>query len=130
MRTEAKTFLDKMGITVTSLCALHCISMPFLLPLLPLLGLSFVGNEAFEMSLFTITIALGFSALSAGYFRYHQRLYPLIFLMIGFVIYLAKLWVGMENEPVFVVLSASFIVTSHVLNMKLTQTHSNCESHP
>ena len=33
-----RSVFDKVGITVTSLCAIHCIMLPVILPLLPLLG--------------------------------------------------------------------------------------------
>lgn len=129
MRDQAKNFLDKMGIAVTSLCALHCILLPFILPLLPLVGLAFVVNEAFEMGLFATTVVLGFSALSSGYFRYHRRLYPLLMLFTGCAIYIFKLWVGLEDDPSLVMLSASCIVVAHLFNMKLTNEHDRCECH-
>lgn len=129
LRTYAKNFLDKMGIAVTSLCALHCIILPFLLPLLPLVGLTFIVDEAFEISLFATTVVLGFSALSSGYFRYHRRLYPMLLLFVGCFIYVMKLLFGIEDDPVFVMLSASFIVAAHMLNMKFTNEHDRCECH-
>lgn len=130
MRAYAKNFLDKMGIAVTSLCALHCILLPVLLPLIPLIGLTFIVDEAFEMSLFATTVVLGFSALSSGYFRYHRRLYPMVMLFVGCIIYLTKLWIGIEDDPILVMLSAAFIVAAHMLNMKLTSEHDQCECHP
>jgi len=38
---ENPTKLDKLGIWVSSLCALHCLALPVLVPLLPLIGSSF-----------------------------------------------------------------------------------------
>lgn len=129
MRTYAKNFLDKMGIAVTSLCAFHCILLPFLLPLLPLLSLTFIVDEAFEMSLFATTVVLGFSALSSGYFRYHRRFSPMLLLLVGCLIYVMKMVLGIEDDPVFVMFSTSFIIAAHMLNMKLTNEHDRCECH-
>ena len=68
--------LDKVGIAVTSLCAIHCIMLPVLLPILPLLGLTWVHNHAFERIILLITMVLGFITLFAGFHRYHRKLYP------------------------------------------------------
>ena len=75
--------LDKVGIAVTSLCAIHCIMLPVLLPVLPLLGLTSVHNHAFERIILLITMVLGFITLFAGFHRYHRKLYPFYSLFLG-----------------------------------------------
>jgi hypothetical protein len=52
--------LDKVGIAVTSLCAIHCIMLPVLLPVLPLLGLTAVHNLALELFVFMLSMLFCF----------------------------------------------------------------------
>ena len=73
--------LDRIGITATSLCALHCIMLPILLPALPLLGLGFLADHAWEHVFLLITALLGGFALYSGYKRYHQKYYPFYLLL-------------------------------------------------
>ena len=64
--------LDKIGITATSLCALHCILLPVILPALPLLGLSFLADHFWEHVFLILTAIMGTFALFTGFKRYHD----------------------------------------------------------
>ena len=74
--------LDRIGITATSLCALHCILLPILLPILPLMGLSFLADHTWEHIFLMMTAVLGTVALFSGFKRYHKRLYPFLFTLL------------------------------------------------
>jgi hypothetical protein len=45
-KTSAR--LDSIGITASTLCAIHCAAMPLLFTSLPLLGLGFLANAWVE----------------------------------------------------------------------------------
>ena len=120
--------LDKIGITATSLCALHCILLPILLPFLPLLGLSFLADHAWEHVFLLMTAALGSIALFTGFKRYHKRLYPLYLLFLGVIIYWIKHDFSETLEPVFIVVGASLIVAAHIINLKLCNSCRECSS--
>merc|ERR1712063_179408 len=78
---ENPTKLDKLGIWVSSLCALHCLALPVLVPLLPLIGSSFFAQVWFERTILSFSILVGAVALISGATRYHGRLYPLVLLL-------------------------------------------------
>jgi hypothetical protein len=64
--------LDKAGVTASFLCAIHCAIMPFLVTVLPLVGLSFLASEPVEWGLLAASGTLGTLSLCAG-FREHKR---------------------------------------------------------
>jgi hypothetical protein len=122
----AKNLLDKIGIAATSLCAIHCLLLPFILPILPMVGASFIAGEVFEDVVLVCTMMLGFVALYSGYKRYHGQIYPFVLLFGGGFIYWQKDMLGVEVEPYLVLMGASLVVAAHVLNMKLCRRCSDC----
>ena len=111
--------LDRIGITATSLCALHCIMLPILLPALPFLGLGFLADHAWEHVFLIITGLLGAFALHSGYKRYHQQRYPFYLLAAGIVIYWIKHDFSEDIQPLFIFIGASLIISAHFINLKL-----------
>jgi len=120
--------LDRIGIAATSLCALHCILLPILLPALPLLGLSFMADHTWEHVFLIMTAVLGTIALFFGFKRYHRRLYPFYLLYLGVAIYWMKHDFSESLEPLFIILGAGLIVSSHFVNMKLCNSCKSCEN--
>lgn len=112
--------LDKTGIWVTTLCALHCLLLPVILPMLSLIGLSFIGEELLERTILSISLVVGFIALVVG-MRKHLRFYPLVLLFAGGVIYWHKDSLGEMGEPAIILLGASLIVAAHWVNHRLTR---------
>ncbi len=118
--------LDRIGITATSLCALHCILLPVLLPALPLLGLSFLADHAWEHIFLIITAILGTVALFSGFKKYHRRLYPFYLLFLGIGIYWIKHDFSEAIQPYFIIIGASLIVAAHIINLKLCNNCKQC----
>lgn len=119
--------LDRIGIAATSLCALHCILLPILLPALPLLGLTFLADHTWEHVFLIATAVLGTIALFAGFKRYHKRLYPFYLLYLGVAIYWIKHDFPVEQRPYFIVVGALLIIASHFLNIKLCNSCKQCK---
>ncbi len=118
--------LDKIGITATSLCALHCILLPILLPVLPLLGLSFLADHTWEHIFLLMTAVLGTIALFSGFKRYHKRLYPFYLLYLGVAIYWMKHDFATEVQPFFIFAGAALIIAAHFVNLKLCNSCKQC----
>ncbi|PHR66179.1 MerC domain-containing protein [Pseudidiomarina marina] len=113
--------LDKTGMWVTTLCALHCLLLPVILPMLSLIGLSFIGEELLERVILGTSIALGLVALING-IRQHARLYPLVLLIAGGFIYWHKDSLGEMGEPIIILLGASMIIAAHWVNLRLVRS--------
>lgn len=120
--------LDKAGIIVAVLCALHCLLVPVVLPTLALMGLSFLGYELFERIILGISLVIGGVAVVMG-MRHHQSWLPLLFLALGGVLYFNKDAFGHGWEPLLIVAGAALIVVAHILNLHLCRArhHKPCE---
>jgi phosphoglycerol transferase MdoB-like AlkP superfamily enzyme len=125
---KARLLFDKFGIMVTSLCAIHCILLPVILPVLPLLGLTAAHNHAFEGFVLLFTMVLGFITLFIGFHRYHRKLYPFYSLFLGGFIYWQRDAWGHEYEHVILVIGASLVVFAHIMNMRLCNQCNSCET--
>ncbi|PTB85982.1 MerC domain-containing protein [Pseudidiomarina aestuarii] len=113
-----KQSIDKTGMWVTTLCALHCLLLPVILPLLSMIGLSFIGEELLERVILGTSIILGMVALFIG-MRQHMKAYPIALLLAGGVIYWHKDSLGEMGEPVIILLGASMIIAAHWVNLRL-----------
>ncbi|MEO9946831.1 MerC domain-containing protein [Paraglaciecola sp.] len=123
-----RSLLDRLGIWASSLCALHCLLLPVLIPIIPFIGASFFAQGWFERTILSISMVVGFWALFSGFYRYHRQLYPLYSLALGGVIYWNKDMFGELYEPFIVATGAILIVGSHIVNLKLCQSCHDCKS--
>lgn len=121
--------LDRIGITATSLCALHCILLPVILPALPLLGIGFLADHMWEHVFLIVTAVLGSIAMFSGFKRYHKKLYPFYLLMLGVVIYWQKHDFSETVQPLFIMIGATLIVAAHIINIKLCNSCKQCSEH-
>ncbi len=118
--------LDRLGITATSICALHCILLPVLLPTLTFLGLDYFASHESEHIFLIATLILGTVALFSGYKDYHGKVYPFALLYAGGFIYWHKHSVSEAIEPVMIIIGAIFLVAAHVINLKLSNRSRQC----
>jgi hypothetical protein len=120
--------LDRLGIWVSSLCALHCLALPLLVPLLPLIGSSFFAQVWFERAILSFSLIVGAVALLNGALRYHGKFYPLGLLFSGGVIYWFKDIFGHHYEPFTIAIGAMLIVAGHWVNMRLCRQCKCCKN--
>ncbi|MDT0593259.1 MerC domain-containing protein [Glaciecola petra] len=116
-----------MGMWITSVCALHCMLLPILIPLVPLIASTFVASAWFERTILTFSILVGFVALFIGFHQYHRQLYPLYSLTLGGLIYWNKDIFGHSYEPFTIALGALFIIAAHIANLRLCKKCKTCE---
>lgn len=122
--------LDKVGATASSLCAIHCMIMPFIITILPLLGLGFLSSEWVEWTLFGLSAIIGISSLCLGYRKHKNRIAPII-LTIG----LAFLGLGRYAHEhswgikgiALLVIGGFTIAASHWVNHRLCSTCHTCQ---
>ncbi|MDW2981033.1 MAG: MerC domain-containing protein [Rhodanobacter sp.] len=113
---------DRVGAMASFLCAIHCALLPFVIALLPLLGLGFLADHRFERAFVLCACVLASFVLIRGY-RRHQRALPLRLAMPG----LALLLLGIVYIDGSVSIVHSVLVTSgglllasaHFANLRL-----------
>jgi hypothetical protein len=117
---------DRLGATASFLCAIHCAALPFVLAILPFVGLSFLADHAFERGFVLFASALALFALVNGYRRHHRSL-PLRLALPG----LALLVMGVTFAENFSIILHSVLVTcggllvasAHFVNLRLDRQH-------
>lgn len=65
--------LDRAAVFLSGLCLLHCLALPVLLAVFPLLGSFFIPHETFHQLILVIVVPTTALALGSGY-RCHHRL--------------------------------------------------------
>ena len=81
MRTLTWRAFDCVGMTLSLVCAVHCLVMPILIPLLPLVAGSFLAGETTESVILTVTLLIAAPTLFRGYLRHRKFRVPAIFLL-------------------------------------------------
>lgn len=112
---------DRVGAVASFLCAIHCAALPFVLALLPFVGLEFLADHRFERGFVMFACALALVALVRGY-RRHQGPLPLLLAAPG----LALLLLGVtyaENystglHSVLVTCGGLLLASAHFVNLR------------
>jgi hypothetical protein len=113
---NSKINLDKVGITASVLCAIHCAFLPVLITVLPLLGIGFLVKGWVENLMVLLSILIAGTSLGLS-FKLHQKLLPLVLLIIGLtVIAIVHLFLPENLEPFMLPFGGLMIATAHYFN--------------
>lgn len=111
---------DKVGVTTSLVCAVHCMVLPLLLTSLPILGIDLVQNKTVEILMIVLAFIIGIVALAKGRKDYNSNL-PIIFFIIGIACLVLK-EVFHEWHTVILIPAITFILLAHYTNYKMTKT--------
>lgn len=121
---------DRVGATASFLCAVHCAALPFVLALLPALGLGFLAEHKFERIFIACASCLALVALIRGY-RRHRVASALMLVVPGLIL----LWLGayvfdadnsLALHATLVVLGGCCVALAHIVNLRLTHLFGAC----
>ncbi|RDI98201.1 MerC domain-containing protein [Dyella solisilvae] len=112
---------DRIGATASFLCAIHCAALPFVLALLPLLGLGFLADHRFERGFVMFACALALFTLISSY-RHHRRTLPLMLAMPGLALLISGVSLA-ENysvalHSVLVTCGGLLVASAHFINLR------------
>lgn len=118
--------VDRVGATASLLCAAHCALLPFVLALLPLVGLGFLAGHAFERIFVACAALLAIGSIAMGY-RRHRRPHALFLMLPGIALLLFGVAVNIDVQvalhTVAVVCGGVLVASAHVTNLVLTHRH-------
>lgn len=118
---------DRIGMTGSVLCALHCAAIPLVIALVPGIGLGLFASEGLEAGFVVFATVLALSSLWMGFQR-HRSFRGWLFLVPGLV----AVWAAMLYPPlhesvvphaVVMAIGGTLIAVAHVLNLRLTHGH-------
>jgi hypothetical protein len=108
--------LDRVGILLSGLCAVHCVLGVVLVGIFGLGGEALLSPEIHRIGL-AIALAVGLISLGFGVLR-HGRIAPLVIGGIGLSLMAAALFVGHGlPEAVLTILGVSLVAFAHIRNV-------------
>ncbi|MDO7742295.1 MAG: MerC domain-containing protein [Pedobacter sp.] len=114
--------LDRLGMTASTLCAIHCALVPIFLTALPLAGLQFLANEWVEITMIIVSVILGTLSLSISYRKQHKKVLPFFILFTGFALIGTGHFAGIESlEPVLIPIGGFTVAAAHLINWRLNR---------
>lgn len=127
---KEKGFWDYTGATISWVCAIHCLLMPFVIMLLPLVGLSFLADEKTEWIIIGISVIVGLISLLPSYFSLHKQLRVLMIFIagIGLITFSQLTFEESIWKYPFVILGAVFITLAHLINRRLCYSCHVCKT--
>jgi hypothetical protein len=125
--------LDRIGISASLLCAIHCAALPLALAVLPLAGAHILLGGTIELVMIGVSAVVGVASLGSSY-RVHGRLNPLLIMAAGATILVAN-FVGHDSHselaealhPYIAAVAGLMIATAHRINMRLCASCETCE---
>lgn len=129
MDTKHIGLADKFAVSSSTLCALHCIALPFLIGVFPAIGASFLADENFHYWLLGLVVPSSAFGLLLGC-RKHKNFAILGAGCFGVaILILAALFghdfIGENGERLATLFGATIIASAHIYNFKLCRS-SNC----
>lgn len=124
--------LDRVGATASLLCAVHCMLLPFVLALLPLIGLEFLAGHTFERIFVACAAALASASILVAY-RRHRHPQALFLMIPGIALLVLGVAIDINAHVVIhtvsVVTGGLLVASAHVTNLVLAHRHTASCSH-
>ncbi|MCP9756541.1 MerC domain-containing protein [Lacihabitans sp. CCS-44] len=118
--------LHKTGMTLSFLCLIHCLAMPFIITLLPLVAKGFM-NHTLEIFLVAGSFVIAVLLLTKDY-RIHRKTTPLLLLFGASILqYIGLFVVIQKQESMFVISGSILMAISYLSNWNLHQKM--CSNH-
>lgn len=118
--------LHKTGMTLSFLCLIHCLSMPFIITLLPIVAGGFM-NHTLEIFLVIGSIILAVLLLTKDY-KVHHKITPLLLLLGASILqYVGLFVVSSSQESIYVIAGSVTMAMAYILNWNLHQK--TCSNH-
>lgn len=121
--------LDTVGACLSLACAIHCIAMPFVITLLPLLGLGILAHSSFETFMFITTISLASASLCWGTFVHRETRILLFVAAAVMLFYMGGFTAHSKHEALFVGFGGLCLAIGHFINIRLCKSCRHCCEH-
>jgi hypothetical protein len=112
--------LDTLGIAASSLCMVHCLAMPLVIGILPILGLQFLEGHSAHVILAGFVLSFALLAVVPGYLK-HRRKDILGMMLVGlslvlYATFVAERTLGEAWELPLITVGNLILVATHFRN--------------
>lgn len=121
-------FVDNAGACLSFACAIHCLAMPFLIGVLPLIGLGFLVSESAEQVIIIAVGSLAIGSLVWGV-RHHRSWRAFLILVVALAfLAIARTAAHGSFEIIFHSGGGILLASAHLVNRHLCKTCPACEN--
>ena len=129
-------YLDRFAIALSGICAIHCIALPIVASLIPLLSATVVHGYAlhefwFHQFILLFILPISLVALMVGY-RCHKQPIPIVVAIVGLLVLVlnalfAEVLISnqilpLSGETIITIIGGIIHATGHVLNVMATKS--------
>ena len=134
VRRGFRSTLDFIGIRLSLLCLVHCLALPLLIVLAPVILRSLPGDVVTHRALAVAILPVGLLAFRFGY-RVHRRRWILAVFIAGLLLISTAAFFGEEfltgyTEVAVTVCGGILLVTAHLLNHCFCRSDAACDCCP
>ncbi len=105
-----------VGMVLSVVCAIHCLSVPFLMGVLPLLGFGFLADHGFEWVMVSVIFLVAGLSYVNGY-RRHGKAAIFLFLAVGVLVFAGiRPFLTEELHPIATLFGGTVFVLGHWKN--------------
>jgi len=121
--------LDRLGMSASLACAVHCAVLPLLLAALPAIGLAWLDSAWVDWTMVALTAVIALRAHRGG-FRLHRNCLPAGVAVTGLLIIVMTICVlkGSANHHYIQASGAVVVASSHFLNRHLCRSCMVCSA--
>jgi hypothetical protein len=122
-------FMDIAGVFASTLCTIHCILLPLVMALLPVLARPIMEHDFVHVGLAGFVLVFCLMAYIPGYLSHRDK--RLIWIgaagltLVFFATFVARFW-GEIAEGVIITMGNTVIIFGHMLNRRLL-AHAKCK---
>ena len=115
--------LDKFAVSTSTLCAIHCLALPLLIGVFPVLGTTIFGYDRFHEVLLWAVVPMTVISLTLGC-KKHKSLSTALLGVVGLTILIVAVILGHESltvssERILTLIGVSVVALAHIRNYKL-----------
>lgn len=116
---------EKLGVSLSVACAIHCITLPFLITFFPLLGVDWF-HESIEFFLMGGSFLLAGWILGVDYYKKHKNIEPLLWAFVGFSLIITGHYFE-KSAVLFSLLGGTSLLVAYWRNVKIKHQMKVCE---
>ena len=117
-----RRLLDTTAVVLSSVCMLHCLALPIVLTVLPIVNVSLMDETTFHLVMMVVILPISLIALTIGCRQHKDRL-TLILGTTGLTILtgtglFGHVWFGLSGERIMTSIGGLVLASAHIQNYR------------